>query len=293
MHRAQIVAVLFISVTSAAPAPKFSGQSALKMTKEIVELGPRPIGSTAHQKMEIYIAGKLKTFGCRVEEDAWVAQTPIGPRPMKNIIATIPGKSGSIVAITGHYDTKLMPGTYFVGANDGGSSAGLLLELARVLCRSSQRDEVRLIWLDGEESTRQQWTGDDNLYGSRRTALRWTSTGISRRVKALINADMVGDRDLVLLEEWNSTQWLRELVWQTAAELGHARHFPRNPGAIEDDHMPFLREGIPALDLIDFEYGPGNSWWHTDRDTVDKLSADSFQVVGDVLVRSIAKLGAK
>jgi Zn-dependent M28 family amino/carboxypeptidase len=180
-----------------------------------------------------------------------------------------------------------------VGANDGGSSAGLLLEMARILCRSRQRDEIRLVWLDGEEATRHQWMGEDNLYGSRRVASQWAGTGTARRVKAVINVDMIGDRHLVLLEEWNSTQWLRELVWRAAAEAGHGDHFPRNPGAIEDDHVPFLREGMPALDLIDFEYGPGNSWWHTDRDTTDKLSPNSFQVVGEVLLRAIQKLAAK
>jgi Zn-dependent M28 family amino/carboxypeptidase len=242
--------------------------------------------------MEQLIAAKLKGFGCVVREDVWTARTAVGPRPMKNISVKIPGRSGSMVAITGHYETKLMPKMRFVGANDGGSSAGLLLELARTLCRTKPIDDILLAWLDGEESSR-EWTSEDTLHGSRRLAGRWAADGTQRRVKALINVDMIGDRDLMLMEEWNSTGWLRELIWKAAAELGHQRAFASNPGAIEDDHLPFLRAGIPAVDLIDFDYGPGNSYWHTERDTLDKLSAGSFQIMGDVLLRAIAKLGEK
>jgi Zn-dependent M28 family amino/carboxypeptidase len=124
-------------------------------------------------------------------------------------------------------------------------------------------------------------------------ATRWRSDGTAKKVKALINVDMIGDKNLALIEEWNSTDWLRALVWRTAAELGYSRQFPKNPGAIEDDHAPFLAIGVPALDLIDFEYGPNNSYWHTEADTIDKLGAGSFQAVGDVLLRVIDKLEAR
>lgn len=278
-------------ICSAAPL-QFSGDSAFRMTKAVVDLGPRPVDSDAHRRTEQYILARLKSFGCTAHEEVWSARTPVGQKQMKNISVRIPGQSGRTVVITGHYDTKLMTGIRFVGANDGGSSTGLLLELARVLCRSKRSDEILLVWLDGEEALR-DWTGEDSLYGSRRLAAQWASDGTAKRIKALINVDMIGDRDLVLMEDWNSTAWLRELVWQSAAELGHKRAFPRNPGAIEDDHVPFLRAGIPALDLIDFDYGPGNSYWHTDRDTLDKLSAGSLQIMGDVLLRAIAKLGER
>jgi Zn-dependent M28 family amino/carboxypeptidase len=291
MHRAQAVMVIAASVCYGAPV-QFSGESALRFTKALVDLGPRPVDTEAHRRAEQFITAQLKSYGCEVHEDAWNARTPLGPKQMKNILARIPGPSGRIVVITGHYDTKLMPGIRFVGANDGGSSAGLLLELARVLCATKPRDEILLVWLDGEEALG-EWTADDSLYGSRRLAAHWASDGTAKRIRALINVDMIGDRDLVLMEEWNSTAWLRELVWQTAAELGYRRAFPRNPGAIEDDHLPFLRAGIPALDLIDFDYGPGNSYWHTERDTLDKLSAGSLRITGEVLLRAIAKLGEK
>jgi Zn-dependent M28 family amino/carboxypeptidase len=291
MRCAQALILLAVGAGYAAPV-RFSGESALRLTKELTDLGPRPVGTEAHRKAEQLIVSNLKSYGCTVREDSWTARTPLGAKPMKNILVHIPGRSGRTIAITGHYDTKLMPEIRFVGANDGGSSAGLLLEMARVLCRTKPADEIVLVWLDGEEAL-VNWTAEDSLYGSRRLAGQWSANGSARRIKALINVDMIGDRDLVLMEEWNSTGWLRELVWQAAAELGHRRAFPRNPGAIEDDHMPFLRAGIPALDLIDFDYGPGNSYWHTDRDTVDKLSAGSFRMVGEVLLRAIAKLGEK
>jgi Zn-dependent M28 family amino/carboxypeptidase len=284
--------ILALLALAGAPA-RFSGDSALEFTRRIVALGPRTVDSEAHRKMERYITSELRRFGCQVEEDTWTASTPLGPKRMNNLIAKVPGKSNRLVVFSGHYDTKIMPGIHFVGANDGGASAGFLLEMARVLCGKPRSDSVWLVWFDGEEALRQDWSTEDSLYGSRRLAARWRSDGTAARIKALINVDMIGDRDLVLLEEWNSTAWLRELVWRTAAELGSARHFPRNPGAIEDDHAPFLAIGVPALDLIDFEYGPNNSHWHTDRDTVDKLGARSFQVVGDVLLRTLEKLEAR
>jgi Zn-dependent M28 family amino/carboxypeptidase len=215
--------------------------------------------------------------------------TPLGRHQMQNIIAVPAGREPQRpVVISGHYDTKLLPD--FVGANDGGSSTGFLLEMSRVLCRSQQ--DVMLVWLDGEEAFK-DWTDTDSLYGSRAQAEIWKRNGTASRIRALINVDMIGDRDLELVHEWNSTKWLRELVWKVGRELGYGKHFGENAGAITDDHIPFLQAGIPALDLIDFDYGPFNRYWHTERDTLDKLSAESFQVIGDVLLRVIEVLESK
>jgi Zn-dependent M28 family amino/carboxypeptidase len=230
----------------------------------------------------------LKSYGCTVEEQIFTAQTPIGPKRMNNIIAKVDGRGNDLVVLSGHYDTKIMDRP-FVGANDGGSSTGFLLEMARVLCGKPRKNDLYLVWLDGEEAVR-TWTPDDSLYGSRHLARHWQQDGTIKRIKALINVDMIGDGDLLIVNEWNSTPALRKLVWDAAASLGLSRHFSALEGAIEDDHIPFLRAGAPALDLIDFDYGPGNSWWHTEQDTIDKLSANSFQVVGNVLLKVLAKL---
>jgi Zn-dependent M28 family amino/carboxypeptidase len=267
----------------------FSGASALQFTRAAVALGPRPIDSPAHRKLQEYIVGKLRIFGCAVDQDMFTAQTPIGAKRMNNLIAKVKGQGGQPVVFTGHYDTKIMHDKVFVGANDGGSSTGFLLEMARLLCGKPRRNDVYLVWLDGEEAV-QSWTDNDSLYGSRHLAARWKEDGTLSRLKAVINVDMMGDGDLMLVHEWNSTPWLRDLVWDTAKALGLERHFSKVDGAIEDDHMPFLRAGAPALDLIDFDYGPANEWWHTDQDTIDKLSAQSFQAVGNVLVKVLAKL---
>jgi Zn-dependent M28 family amino/carboxypeptidase len=291
MHRKKTVLRLAIVLGAAMSleAAEFSGAEALAFTRRIVSFGPRPSGSAEIRKLQAYILGELKLTGCQVIQDDFTASTPLGPTPMQNIIARFPGRSGKAVVITGHYDTKSMPGTYFVGANDGGSSAGFLLEMAKALAGESHKDDVYLVWFDGEEAVA-QWSDTDSLYGSRHLAGRWAADGKLAHIKALINVDMIGDRSLGILQELNSAAPLRELVWKTAARLGYASHFLEDSSAIEDDHIPFLRKGVNALDLIDLDYGPGNSYWHTDRDTLDKLGAESFVVVGRVLLATLKEL---
>jgi len=270
-------------------APAFSGAAALDLTRKAVSFGPRPAGSEAIHKLQAFIRTELKPLGCEVTEDSFRASTPLGPIAMKNIIARFRGTSGRIVAITGHYDTKSIPGTYFVGANDGGSSTGFLLETARVVSRLPHKNDIYLVWFDGEEAIA-QWSDTDGTYGSRHLASRWGADGTLSRLKALINVDMIGDRDLSLVNDENSTEWLRRLVWETAGRLGLGKYFSTDPSGLLDDHIPFTQAGASALDLIDFDYGPHNSWWHNDRDTLDKLSASSFQVVGNVVLETIRRL---
>jgi Zn-dependent M28 family amino/carboxypeptidase len=287
MHRKKaLVALAALSLWAQKPARSpagFSGASALAFTAKAVSFGPRPPGSEQIRRLQEYLTSQLRLDRCEVTVDPFTAQTPLGPIRMQNIIAHFRGSSGRAVAVTGHYDTKLMPGVKFVGANDGGSSTGFLLELARVLGARTVKDDVYLAWLDGEEAL-VSWSDTDGVYGSRHLAARWSADGTLGRLKALINVDMIGDRDLGILQELNSSARLRELAWSTAAELGLSRYFLKQAGAVEDDHMPFLLKGVNAMDLIDFDYGPGNSYWHTGQDTLDKLSAASFQVVGDVVL---------
>ncbi len=222
-------------------------------------------------------------------DDNFRASTPLGPIPMQNIIARFRGASGRIQAVTGHYDTKMMPGTYFVGANDGGSSTGFLLEMARTLSHMPHRDDIWLVWFDGEEAV-VQFSETDGTYGSRHLASQWLSDGTLAKLKALINVDMIGDRDLGLVNDQESTEWLRRLVWDSASKLGLSKHFLTEPGSLLDDHIPFVQSGASAVDLIDFDYGPNNSYWHTDKDTMDKLSAQSLAIVGRVVLAVMGKL---
>jgi glutaminyl-peptide cyclotransferase len=288
MRRHQALLILWASAAIAL-ASDFSGTAALEYTRKAVSFGPRPPGSAADLKLQEYIQAQLKTLRCTVSVDAFTASTPVGPVPMKNIIAKFPGSTGKSVVFTGHFDTKSMPGRNFVGANDGGASAGLLLELARAVNRTPHPDDVYIVWFDGEEAFG-PWSSTDGIYGSRHLADKWASAAMLSKIKALINVDMIGDKDLGILQEGNSSPALRELVWKVAADLGYGKHFLNSGFATEDDHMPFLRYGVNALDLIDFDYGPDNAYWHTEKDTMDKLSANSLQVVGNVLLETLRRL---
>jgi glutaminyl-peptide cyclotransferase len=267
-----------------------SGASALEFTRRAVDFGPRPAGSEANHALQNYILGQLKMRGCEITEDAFTATTPNGPVQMKNIIAKFPAKARAgaatqAIAITGHFDTKYFPGRKFVGASDGGSSTGLLLELARVIASEPRTDDIYIVFFDGEEAFG-EWTETDSVYGSRHIADRWRRDGTLTKLKALINLDMIGDKNLDIRQEGNSTASLRKLFWTTAAELGYQAYFVSESIATDDDHMPFIKQGAPAIDIIDFDYPP----WHTDTDTMDKLSARSLEIVGTVTLEVVHKL---
>ncbi|HEY6391366.1 MAG TPA: M28 family peptidase [Bryobacteraceae bacterium] len=278
-----------VLLASAAWGADFSGKSALEFTRRAVAFGPRPPASPPNLKLQAYIQSRLKLLRCQVSFDAFTANTPVGPVAMRNIIAKFPGASGRAVAVTGHFDTKSMPGTPFVGANDGGASTGLLLELARAVNSMPHANDIYLVWFDGEEAYG-QWSDTNGAYGSRHLAEKWARNGTNARLLALINVDMIGDANLGIMQEGNSTVSLLHTVWQTAAELGYGKYFLNEGFATEDDHVPFLNKGVKALDLIDFDYGPNNQYWHTAEDTMDKISAHSLDVVGKVLVAVLRKL---
>lgn len=282
---------LGLGLAATAAAAGVSGASALEFTRRAVAFGPRPPGSAANHALQNYILTELRKDGCEIVEDAFTAKTPQGMIAMKNILARFPGKpSGSgvsrrAIAITGHFDTKFFPGRKFVGASDGGSSTGLLLELARVLARQPRIDDVYLAFLDGEEAFG-EWSDSDSLYGSRHLAERWGHDGTLLRLKGLINVDMIGDKNLDISQETNGSAALNKLIWQTASDLGYKAFFISQQIAEEDDHIPFIRAGAPAVDLIDIDYPP----WHTDTDTMDKLSAQSMEIVGTVVYEVIQRL---
>ncbi|MDA1313958.1 MAG: M28 family peptidase [Acidobacteria bacterium] len=298
-RKALIIGLLMAAAASCSEPPTVAGsflnagEGALAWTAKLVELGPRPPGSEAHRKQQALVVAALRATGADVEELAFTAQTPLGPVAMKNVIAKFYGASDRIVVISGHYDTLSRSGLHFVGANDGGSSAGLLLQLAEILAERKLQDDVWLAFFDGEESF-VQWTGSDHTYGSRHQAAQWSVDGTAARINALINVDMIGDADLRLVYEQQSTPWLRDLVWDVGVRLGYTEVFAdRSPAYIADDHVSFLQLGIPAVDLIDFEYGGGNSYWHNEHDTMDKLSAASFGVMLHVVLETIEQLAAR
>jgi glutaminyl-peptide cyclotransferase len=280
---------LLILFASTALAADFSGSSALEFTRKAVAFGQRPPGSAANQKLQAYIESQLKPLHCQLSFDAFTALTPAGPVNMRSIIAKFPGPSGRAIVITGHFDTKPMPGRIFVGANDGGASTGFLLELARVVNSMSHVDDIYLVFFDGEEAFG-EWSDTNGIYGSRHLADKWSTDGMLAHIKALINVDMIGDKDLGILEDTNSSRSLLRLVWQTANDLGYGKYFLDSATPMEDDHMPFVRKGVNALDLIDFDYGPNNAYWHDEKDTIDKVSAHSLEVVGNVVVAVLRKL---
>lgn len=284
MHRPQTWLTLLCAAASLSAA-SFSGLTALEYTRKATAFGPRPPGSAAIQKLQAFLVTELRKSGCQVTEDPFVGATPKGPLPMKNILCRFPGTSGKAVVFSGHYDTKFFPGRNFVGANDGGASTGLLLALAQALAGQPRKDDVYVVFFDGEEAIG-EWSETDGIHGSRHLAARWAKDGTLRRIKALINVDMIGDANLGILYEANSNRTLMNLVWTVAEDLGYRKYFLDSRGAIEDDHMPFVRAGVPAIDLIDFDYPP----WHTDQDTLDKVSARSLQVVGDVLLGVLKRL---
>lgn len=284
-YRAATIGSGVLLLAATAFASDFSGASAFKFTQAAVAFGPRPSGSAANRQLQAYIRAQLRLLKCEVTEDPFIGKTPKGDVPMTNIIAKFPGKSGKAIAVSGHFDTKLFPGRKFVGANDGGSSTGLLLELARDLSGTPRVDDVYVVFFDGEEAVG-EWTDTDSVYGSRHLAYKWKADGTLARIKALINVDMIGDKSLGVLLDENSTPSLRKLVWNTAAELGYKAYFLDSPEKMDDDHMPFVKLGVPSLDLIDFDYDP----WHKDSDTMDKLSAKSLDIVGTVVLESVHRL---
>jgi glutaminyl-peptide cyclotransferase len=279
------VLLLFVVLAATAHAADFSGASAFKYTQAAVAFGPRPSGSPANRQLQTYIRAQLRMLKCEVTEDPFVGKTPKGDVPMTNIIAKFPGKSGHAIAVSGHFDTKLFPGRKFVGANDGGSSTGLLLELARDLSGTPRVDDIYVVFFDGEEAVG-DWSETDSVYGSRHLAYKWKADGSLAKLKALINVDMIGDKSLGVLIEENSTVSLRKLVWNAASDLGYKAYFLDSGEKVDDDHMPFLKLGVPSLDLIDFDYDP----WHKDSDTLDKLSPKSLDIVGTVVLESIHRL---
>ena len=275
----------------------FDGTRAFEHVRHLVELGPRPPGSDAIHKAQSYIIEQLKGYGCSVEEHDFNASTPMGELAMKNIIAKIPGTEPDIVLFATHYDTLRLPN--FVGADDGGSGTGTMLELARVLCNGKGRLNTWIVFFDGEEAQGHwtdknsiQWTKTNNTFGSREMAASMALSGELKRVKAMILADMIGPSNLKIKRDTGSTPWLVELIWATASRLGYAHVFVNEDYAVGgDDHFSFIQRRVSACDIIDFDVR--DAYWHTTQDTLDKVDPRSLAIVGHVFVELGPALGRK
>ena len=293
----RILVSLLVAAPLATPAQHFNGAKALEYTRDFVSIGPRWPTSQGHTKAESFLKAHFQHD--QLEEDTFTADTPIGPVNMRNFIVRFQGKKDGVIVLGTHYETNYpLRNIGFVGANDGGSTTGLLMaigdQLREEVTRRKQLEgySVWLVFFDGEEAIK-SWSESDSTYGSRHLAARWGRDGTLKRIKAFMLADMIGDKDLDIQRESNSTDWLVGLVRQAAKKFGYERYFFQVDEVVEDDHLAFVHRGVPSIDVIDLNYGPNNSYHHTAQDTLDKVSARSLTIDGDVFLETIRLIDQK
>jgi Zn-dependent M28 family amino/carboxypeptidase len=286
-----VVVMLIFAPLAAQAQQHFNGAKALDYARQFVAIGPRWPTSQNHAKAEAFLRAHFQHD--QLEEDTFTANTPIGSVNMRNFIVRFPGKKNGVIVLGSHYETNYpLRNINFVGANDGGATTGLLMaigdQLREEVTRRKQLDgySVWLVFFDGEEAI-QSWSQSDSTYGSRHLAAKWGRDGTLPRIKAFMLADMIGDKDLDIQRESNSTDWLVALVRQAAHKFGYDRYFFQKEEAVEDDHLPFVQRQVPSIDVIDLDYGPNNSYHHTAQDTLDKISARSLTIDGDVFLETI------
>jgi len=266
----------------------FDSSKAWEHLRQQVLIGPRPSGSAANVKNRDYIKAQMAAFGIKTTEQPFEGATPLGPVKMVNLIATIPGQRPDRIVLASHFDTKLFRNLRFVGASDGASSTAALIELARVIkARGQLPFTIELLFLDGEEAVI-EWQGNDNTYGSRYYVEAARKSGSLKSLRAFILLDMIGDRNLTIRRESNSARWLTDIVWGSARKLGH-RAFMDEETTVEDDHIPFVKAGVPSLDIIDLDYPQ----WHTAEDTLDNVAARSLQAVGETVAAALPEIEAR
>lgn len=274
----------------------FDGERALYEVHRLVALGPREATTPGAERAARHIEARLRELGVEAELDTFTNRTPRGDRTFHNVIGRVPGSRPGLIILGSHFDTKSGIAPDFQGANDSGSSTGTLLELARVLAaHGSPGPEIHLVFFDGEEAM-DYYSEIDGLHGSRHHAQRMVDEGRASEVRAMILLDMMGDRDLTITIPRNVTRELAIALLRAADGEGQREKFGLFPFEIGDDHEPFLRRGMPALNIIDFQYGSGpgrNDYWHTRLDTLDKISADSLGLIGRVTIRIMQDVTAQ
>jgi glutaminyl-peptide cyclotransferase len=288
-----LLAALTVMAPRVLEAQHFDGAKAFEYAREFAAIGPRWPTGPGHVKAEQFLRSHFQSEHLSFEEDTFTADTPIGAVPMRNFIVRFEGAKKGVIVLGTHYETNYpLRDINFVGANDGASTTGLLMaigdRLHELTAQGKKLDgySVWLVFFDGEEAI-QSWSDTDSTYGSRHLAARWGRDGTLGQIKAFMLADMIGDKDLDIQRETNSTPWLVALVGQAANKFGYQRYFFQKDMAVEDDHLPFVERDVPSVDVIDLDYGPNNSYHHTAQDTMDKISAHSLTIDGDVFMETI------
>jgi Zn-dependent M28 family amino/carboxypeptidase len=291
MAQAIMAGALVLLIPSIAPGQRFNGQEAYDYARDFANIGPRWPTGPGHAKAEAFLRAHFAHD--QLEEDAFTADTPIGSLNLRNFIVRFNGRKNGVIVLGSHYETNYpLRNINFVGANDGAATTGLLMAIADRLREETAGGKlldgcsVWLVFFDGEEAIK-TWSESDSTYGSRHLAAKWGRDGTLGRIKAFILADMIGDKDLDIQKETNSTPWLIDLVRQAAHKFSYDRYFFQTEERVEDDHLAFVKRGVPSIDIIDLDYGPDNSYHHTAQDTLDKISAKSLTIDGDVFMETI------
>ena len=281
---------------AAAASPHFSGQTAYNLTAQLLEVAPKRFnGSPGHLKAEEFIKQHFAAEAAKgdFETDTFTASTPAGFQTMRNYIVKYPGKKDGIIVLASHYETNYpLRDIEFYGANDGAATTALLIEIGNVLrAHPPEGYSVWLVFDDGEEAVK-AWGPSDSLYGTRHLAAKWANDGTLGKIKAFLVADMIADKDLNIDRSENSAPWLVDMFKVAAKNTGHTANIYKYSEAEEDDHLPFAQRGVPILDIIDAHYGPStdatpDGYHHTAQDTLDKISAKSLQISGDLLLEMI------
>jgi glutaminyl-peptide cyclotransferase len=293
----RVLAATLLVVPFAAHAQHFNGSRAYQYARDFAAIGPRWPTSPGHAKAEAFLRAHFQHD--QLDEDAFTADTPIGPVNMRNFIVRFPGKKDGVIVLATHYETNYwLRNINFVGANDGAATTGLLMAIADQLREATANGKkldgysVWLVFFDGEEAI-EHWSDSDSTYGSRHLAAKWGRDGTLNNIKAFMLADMIGDKDLDIQRETRSTGWLVDLVRQVAKKYGYERYFFQQEEPVDDDHMAFVKRGVPAIDIIDIDYGPNDSYHHTAQDTIDKVSVKSLTIDGDVFMETIRLIGQR
>ena len=288
-------------IAATAPATglhnRFDAKQSYAYTAQVAGFGERPPGSTGHQKTQDLIRGVLKKDGAEIEGDDFTAATPRGPVDVRNIIGKFNVTNDPkqpILILAGHYDTLFKKG--FIGANDGASSTAILLSFADALAHQKTKMQIWLVWTDLEEAIN-SFVGDDGLYGSRHLGKKLAAAGLVPRIKGFFLLDMIGDKNFGVARETTSTRWLQDFVEQAATQLGYGQYFFQYESNIIDDHHAFLDVGIPAVDVVDAEFGRRGpdvdsmgEFHHANTDTMDKVSRQSLEIAGRTMLLTVELL---